>query len=121
MSSGADNGKQQFDLSFSRYYSWLMIFLLSLAPGLIIAWDWHPDGEDVWARRQIFSGWFKKNDALAERIFQATSPDFWCREMAIEYRNTSQALAAKTSNYQLALEQAAEMLFQKEKDRQSVV
>lgn len=117
MSSGADNGKQQFDLSFSRYYSWLMIFLLSLAPGLIIAWDWHPDGEDVWARRQIFSGWFKKNDALAERIFQATSPDFWCREMAIEYRNTSQALAAKTSNYQLALEQAAEMLFQKEKDR----
>lgn len=117
MSSDAFNGRQRSDMSFSHYYSWLMIFLLSLAPGLIIAWDWHPDGEDVWARRQIFSGWFKKNDALAERIFQATSPDFWCREMAIEYRNTSQALAAKTSDYQLALEQAAALLFQKEKDR----
>ena len=117
MSSVADSGKQRHELSFSRYYSWLMIFLLSLAPGLIIAWDWHPDGEDVWARRQMFSGWFKKNDALAERIFQATSPDFWCREMAVEYRNTVQALAAKTYDYRLALEQASELLFQKEKDR----
>ncbi len=117
MSSDAVNGRQRSDMSFNHYYSWLMIFLLSLAPGLIIAWDWHPDGEDVWARRQIFSGWFKKNDALAERMFQATSPEFWCREMAIEYFNTSQALAAKTSDYQLALEQAAELLFQKEKDR----
>ncbi len=117
MNSDAVNGKQLSDLSFSRYYSWLMIFLLSLAPGLIIAWDWHPDGEDVWARRQMFSGWFKKNDALAERVFQATAPDFWCREMAIEYCNTTQALAAKTSDYQMALEQASELLFQKEKDR----
>ncbi len=117
MSSTAVNGKQLSGLSFSRYYSWLMIFLLSLVPGLIIAWDWHPDGEDTWARRQMFSGWFKKNDALAERVFQATSSDFWCREMAIEYRNTIQALAAKTYDYKLALEQSAELLFHKEKDR----
>jgi len=53
MSSTAVNGKQLSGLSFSRYYSWLMIFLLSLVPGLIIAWDWHPDGEDTWARRPV--------------------------------------------------------------------
>lgn len=117
MSPDTANERPSSNIFFSRFYSWLMIFLLSLAPGLIIAWDWHPDGEDIWARRQMYSGWFKKNDALAERFFHATSPDFWCREMAIEYRNISQALAAKTGNCQMALEKAAELIFKKDKDR----
>ncbi len=78
-------------------FSWLMILLLSIAPGLILSWDWNPSGESAWVQKQIFDRWFKSQDALADRFFQASGHEFWCREAAIKFKNVVQFLLNKSA------------------------
>lgn len=76
-------------------FSWLMIFLLSLFPALILHLDWNPEGELEYLQKQFSEAWYKGNDTLAERFFQATSHDFWCREYATGFQKMTSALMVK--------------------------
>ncbi|HNX76126.1 MAG TPA: adenylate/guanylate cyclase domain-containing protein [Candidatus Rifleibacterium sp.] len=88
------------------FFSWLMIVLLSIAPGLILAWDWNPAGETVWVQRQIFNQWYKQQDVLAERFYQATSPEFWCRETALRFGAMTRSLIERSMPVEDALNKA---------------
>ncbi len=76
--------------------SWLMIALLSISPGLILTWDWNPSGEEAWMERQVLDKWNKEQDALSERLNQASGHEFWCRESALKFKKLVQALISKS-------------------------
>ncbi|MDD3147751.1 MAG: adenylate/guanylate cyclase domain-containing protein [Candidatus Riflebacteria bacterium] len=76
--------------------SWLMIALLSISPGLILTWDWNPSGEESWIERQILDKWNKEQDALSERLNQASGQEFWCRESALRFKKLVQAMILRS-------------------------
>ncbi len=86
-----------------------MILLLSIAPGIILSWDWNASGEGAWLQKQIFDRWYKSQDALADRFFQASGHEFWCREAAQRFKRLVQSLLIKYPAPETAMLKAVEV------------
>ena len=72
----------------TRLKGWLLIFFLSLMPGLIFIWDWNPDGENRFREVAANQKWFSESEVCAERFAGSSEIEFWQKLLVKRFLDT---------------------------------